>query len=51
MNIQERIEILKNRIEEIRAKIATEKCNYKLEYNNLYILECELRDLIKLCQQ
>lgn len=52
MNIQDQIEKLKLRIDEIRATIATEKCDYKLEYQNLYKLEDQLRKLIlESCRQ
>lgn len=52
MNIQDQIDKLKLRIDEIRATIATEKCDYKLEYQNLYKLEDQLRKLILAsCQQ
>jgi hypothetical protein len=52
MNIQDQILNLENKIQEIRHRIAVEKCNYKIEYENLYRLEEELRKIIsQSCQQ
>lgn len=52
MNTQDQIMSLENKIQEIRHRIAVEKCNYKIEYQNLHKLEEELRKLIlQSCQQ
>lgn len=52
MNTQDQIMNLENKIQEIRHRIAVEKCNYKIEYQNLHKLEEELRKLIsQSCQQ
>ena len=45
MNTIDQIKLLESQIREIRAIIATQDCDYKVQYNRLYSLEQKLLSL------
>lgn len=45
MNKETELITIKNQIATIKATIATEKCDYKIQYERLYKLEQQLKEM------